>query len=221
MSAVVVVIPILARAGGMAEMLRPLAGPSSFQRTVQSALTDLPGTPIVVTSDDPEAAAAAAAIGAPQVTVHQRTVDDYALAVSAVAATYGADIVAVLEPTHPFRPRGLIARTVENLRARDHLDSVVCVRRFSANLWRARADGAIDALAAGGATSETYYQEMVGLALATRPAVLAAGRRLGDAVGFELVDQLWGLVDIRDAGTSAVAAALADHVAQFEEAVDE
>ncbi|MEC7571054.1 MAG: transferase, partial [Pseudomonadota bacterium] len=61
MSAVVVVIPVLARAGGMAEMLRPLAGPSSFQRTVQSALTDLPGSPIVVTTDDPEAAAAAAA----------------------------------------------------------------------------------------------------------------------------------------------------------------
>ena len=220
MSAVVVVIPVLARAGGVAEMLRALAGPSSFQRTIQSALNDLPTAPIVVTTDDPAVAAAATEMGA-GVIVHDRTIDDYALALSAAAAAHGAEIVAVLEPTHPFRPRGPIARTVENLRARDHLDSVVCVRRFSANLWRARADGAIDALAAGGATSETYYQEMVGLALATRPAVLAAGRRLGDAVGFELVDQLWGLVDIRDAGTSAVAAALADHVAQFEEAVDE
>lgn len=221
MSAVVVVIPVLARAGGVAEMLRALAGPSSFQRTIQSALNDLPTAPIVVTTDDPAVAAAATEMGAPGVIVHDRTIDDYALALSAAAAAHGAEIVAVLEPTHPFRPRGLIARTVENLRARDHLDSVVCVRRFSANLWRARADGSIDALAAGGGASETYYQELVGLALATRPAVLATGRRLGDAVGFELVDQLWGLVDIRDAGTSAVAAALAAHVAQFEEAVDE
>jgi hypothetical protein len=94
------------------------------------------------------------------------------------------------------------------------------VRRFKANLWQAREDGLIDALGPGGnRTVPTYYQELVGLGLATRRAVLAKGQRLGDAVGFELVDQIWGLVDIHDASSLTLAEALADHFAQLEDHV--
>ena len=108
----------------------------------------------------------------------------------------------------------LIAHSV-----RHAIDSVVCVRRFTANLWRRTVDGEILALSEGGeARDAVYFQEMVGLALAARPSLFESGRRLGDAVGFEVVDQTWALVDVRDDTGFAVAEALADRLPQLEEA---
>ncbi len=214
----VVIIPVLASAGGVDDMLRPIRGRSSFQRTIDAALAELDQVQVVVTTDDPRITAAVTAINDPRLHAHSRQIIPYTPAVSAVAEAYESDLVVVLEPTHPFRPAGLIARTVRNLRARADLDSVVCVRRFKANLWQPREDGLIDALGLGGnRTIPTYYQELVGLGLATRRHVLGNGQRLGDAVGFELVDQIWGLVDIHDATGLALAEALADHVAQLED----
>ncbi|MEK9596653.1 MAG: hypothetical protein VW057_11875 [Rhodospirillaceae bacterium] len=215
-----VIIPVLAGAGGVEDMLRPIRDRSSFQRTIEAALTELAEAMVVVTTDDAKVTAAVEALGHPRLRAHSRNIIPYTSAVSAVADDYGAEIIVILEPTHPFRPAGLIARTVANLLDRDDLDSVVCVRRFKANLWQAREGGLIDALGPGGnRTVPTYYQELVGLGLATRRGVLAKGQRLGDAVGFELVDQIWGLVDIHDASSLTLAEALADHFAQLEDHV--
>lgn len=208
-----IVVPVWAAAGGGTErLLRPLHGTSSLERTLQSAVDDLPEADIVVTTDDADVKALVRTFGH-GVIAHDREIEDYVAAVSAVSEEYEADIVAILEPTHPFRPKGLVKRTVENLAERDHLDSVVCVRRFKANLWRMESDNSIEALGSGGESRDpTYFQELVGLALATRPNLLRHGRRLGDAVGFELVDQFWGMVDIRDDTSLAVADAVADHL---------
>lgn len=217
MTAPLVVIPVLAAARSTPRLMVPIHGRSSLERTLEAALADLPDSAVVVTTDDPGIAAIAKGFGG-RVEAHARSAESYVAALAEVARGRDAEIVVVLEPTHPFRPKGLIRRTAENLAARDHLDSVVCVRRFTANLWRRTPDGEILALSEGGdARDGEYFQEMVGLALAARPHLFADGRRLGDAVGFEVVDQTWALVDVRDDTGFTVAEALADRLPQLEE----
>ncbi|GHD57262.1 hypothetical protein GCM10017083_38500 [Thalassobaculum fulvum] len=213
-----VVIPVLSAARSTPRLMAPIRGRSSLERTLDAAVADLPDSEVVVTTDDAAIRAMADGFGG-RVVPHARTAESYVDALADVARGRDAEIVVVLEPTHPFRPKGLIRRTAENLAARDHLDSVVCVRRFTANLWRRTADGEILALSEGGdGRDAVYFQEMVGLALAARPHLFEDGRRLGDAVGFEVVDQTWALVDVRDDTGFAVAEALADRLPQLEEA---
>lgn len=212
-----VVIPVLSAAPSTPRLLTPIHGRSSLWRTLDSAVADLPASTIVVTTDDAAIHASVEQYGAP-VLAHARTTTGYTQAVADVAREHGAEIVVILEPTHPFRPRGLISRTANNLGARDHLDSVVCARRFTANLWRRTSDGEILALAEGrdGQDAE-YFQEMVGLALAARASLIAKGRRLGDAVGFEVLEHTWALADMRDDVSFAAAEALADYLIRMEE----
>ena len=212
-----VVIPILSKFPSTPRLLTPIHGRSSLWRTLDSAVADLPDSPIVVTTDDAAIRASVEQYGAP-VIAHARTTGGYTQAVADVLKDYGAEIVVILEPTHPFRPRGLIRRTAENLGARDHLDSVVCVRRFTANLWRRTSDGEILALAEGrdGQDAE-YFQEMVGLALASRANLIRRDRRIGDAVGFEVLEHTWALADVRDDVSFAAAEALADYLIRMEE----
>lgn len=213
-----VIIPVLSAARSTPRLMAPIRGRSSLLRTLDSAVADLPDSTVVVTTDDEAIRAMVDGFGG-HVRSHRRTAESYVAALAEAGRDSGAEIVVVLEPTHPFRPKGLIRRTADNLAAREHLDSVVCVRRFTANLWRRTADGEILALSEGGDTRDgEYFQEMVGLALAARPSLLEAGRRLGDAVGFEVVDQTWALVDVRDDTGFAVAEALADRLPQLEEA---
>ena len=212
MSRTLVIIPVLAASKSTEAILKPLKGPSSLQRTLTAALQDLPGATIVVTTDSDAVAAQARQVGK-SVIFRDRTAESYTGALIDVLDAHSADHIAVVEATHPFRPRGLIRRTVENLIERDHLDSVVCARQFRANLWRLDGKNSIAALGPGGDRRDTtYFQEMVGLALATRPDLIRDGRRLGDAVGFEVVDQFWALVDIRDDDTHAVAELVADRL---------
>ena len=214
-----VVIPVLSAAPSTPRLLTPIHGRSSLWRTLDSAVADLPDSPIVVTTDDATIRASVEEYGAPFV-AHARSADGYTQAVADVVREYGAEIeiVVILEPTHPFRPRGLIRRTADNLGSRDHLDSVVCVRRFTANLWRRTSDGEILALAEGrdGQDAE-YFQEMVGLALAVRASLIRNNRRLGDAVGFEVLEHAWALADVRDDMSFAAAEALADTLIRMEE----
>ena len=212
-----VVIPVLSAASSTPRLLTPIQGRSSLWRTLDSAVADLPGSPIVVTTDDGAIRGSVEQYGAP-VIAHARSAGGYTQAVADVVREHGAEIVVILEPTHPFRPRGLIRRTADNLGTRDHLDSVVCVRRFTANLWRRTADGEILALDEGrdGQDAE-YFQEMVGLALAVRASVISSDRRLGDAVGFEVLEHAWALADVRDDMSFAAAEALADTLIRMQE----
>src|SRR5690606_4049353 len=126
-----VVIPVLSAARSTPRLTAPLRGRSSLERTLDAATADLPDSSIVVTTDDEAIRAMVDGFGG-RVRSHSRTAESYAAALAEAARDEAAGIVVVLEPTHPFRPRGLIRRTAENLAARDHLDSVVCVRRFTA-----------------------------------------------------------------------------------------
>jgi CMP-2-keto-3-deoxyoctulosonic acid synthetase len=220
MSGTLIIIPVLAASKSSEAILKPLRGPSSLERTLAAAIEDLPGARIVVTTDSDAVAAQARGLG-PDVTLMARSAESYTGALIDVLDAHPADHVAVVEATHPFRPRGLIRRTVENLIARDHLDSVVCSRQFRANLWRLDSGNSITALGPGGDRRDaTYFQEMVGLALATRPALIRDGRRLGDAVGFEVVDQFWALFDIQDDVTQAVAELVADRLTELRDRIE-
>jgi CMP-2-keto-3-deoxyoctulosonic acid synthetase len=220
MSRTLVIIPVLAASKSTEAILKPLKGPSSLQRTLTAALEDLPGATIVVTTDSDAVAAQARQVGK-SVIFRDRTEKSYAGALIDVLDAHPADHIAVVEGTHPFRPRGLIRRTVENLMERDHLDSVVCARQFRANLWRLDGKNSITALGPSGDRHDaTYFQEMVGLALATRPDLIRDGRRLGDAVGFEVVDQFWALVDICDGDAHAVAELVADRLTDLRDRIE-
>lgn len=216
MTGVLVIVPVLAAAPSTHVILKPLQGPSSLERTLFAAREDLPGARVVVTTDSEMVGEQA--VGVSGVELYKRQSESYTGALVEVLDFYPADHVVVVEPTHPFRPRGLIKRTVDNLIARDNLDSVVCVRQFRANLWRLESDRSISVLGRdGGRRDDTYFQEMVGLALAARPALVREGRRLGDAVGFEVVDQFWALVDIRDDATYEVAKLVSDRLTELRE----
>ena len=217
MTSPLIIIPVLSAAKSTPRLLTPIRGRSSLERTLDSAVTDLPESKIVVTTDDTDIHEFVEGVGGP-ISAHRRTSGDYAGALAEVAHLHPSEVVVVLEPTHPFRPRGLIKRTADNLAARGHLDSVVCARRFYANLWRRGRDGQIVALTEGGAARDAeYFQELVGLALATRPHLFDRGQRLGDAVGFELVEQTWALADVRDDTGFAVAEALSDSLTKLGE----
>lgn len=216
-SKTLIVIPVLGRATSTPRLTMPILGISSLERTLDSASRDLPDADIIVASDDPDIRAVADRFGG-RAQSRVRKAASYTDAIVEVLDDHAAEIVVVLEPTHPFRPAGLIARTADNLAAREHLDSVVCVRRFTANLWGVEPDGEILALSEGGERRDRlYFQELVGLALASRPSILRAGRRLGDSVGFEVVDQTWALVDVRDDVGFKVAEALAEKLPQLED----
>jgi len=218
MTDTLIIVPVLAAAPSTEVILKPLKGPSSLERTLTAAVEDLPGARVVVTTDSDEVSSQATSVAG--VEVMRRQAESYIGALNEVLDAHPADIVAVAEATHPFRPRGLIRRTVDNLVARDHLDSVVCARQFRANLWRLETDNTISFLSRGGDRRDaTYFQEMVGLALAARPDLIRAGRRLGDAVGFEVVDEFWALVDIRDEATHAVAELVADRLTELRERI--
>ena len=220
MTGTLIIVPVLAASKSTEAVLKPLRGPSSLRRTLAAAMEDLPGARIVVTTDSDAVAAEARGLGE-AVTLMERRSDSYTGALIDVLDAHMAENVAVVEATHPFRPRGLIRRTVENLIARDHLDSVVCARQFRANLWRLDPGNSITALGPGGDRRDaTYFQEMVGLALATRPALIRDGRRLGDAVGFEVVDHFWALIDIRDDVTHAVAELVADRLTDLRDRIE-
>ncbi|UUX48365.1 hypothetical protein NUH88_13180 [Nisaea acidiphila] len=219
MSDTLIIIPVYSGASSTPRIVKPLDGTSSLVRTIEAALEDLPDARIVLTADD-NAVKQQAAPYADRITIHDRTAESYTDALVDVLDAFPAEQVVVIEPTHPFRPRGLIRRTAENLAAREHLDSVVCVRQFDASLWRLDPDKTIQALGPGGdRRSSTYFQEVVGLALATRPELIREGRRLGDAVGFEVVDQFWALVDIRDDMSLAMAEMVADRFTEFRNSI--
>jgi len=219
MNDTLIIIPVYSGASSTPRIVKPLDGTSSLVRTIEAALEDLPDARVVLTADD-NAVKKQAAPYADRITIHDRTAESYLDALVEVLDAFPAEQIVVIEPTHPFRPRGLIRRTAENLAARDHLDSVVCVRQFDASLWRLDPDKTIQALGPGGdRRSTTYFQEVVGLALATRPELLREGRRLGDAVGFEVVDQFWALVDIRDDMSLAMAEMVADRFTEFRNSI--
>jgi hypothetical protein len=200
MTEAVALIPVLDEPGVLDRMTAPLDGRGGLARTIEAMHRELPEVPILVTTDSPMLRGYVAA-KFPFVRLHARTQRDYVASLVGALDTLPSDPEAVLivECTHPFRPAGLFGKLLSGLAGHRDMDSVVCVRQLKGMLWHTEADGTIfPAQELDDPSPHIFFQELVGLGLATRPRLLRIGRRLGDNVGFEVVDDIWSLSDLRD-----------------------
>jgi hypothetical protein len=197
----VALIPVLDEPRVLDRLTQPLGDHGALARTIESIRHDLPQMPIVLTTDS-YAVRDYVRQHFPNVQLHARTTRDYVLSLVGALDVMERDpvVALVVEATHPFRPAGLVRKLASALASRSQLDSVVCVRQLRGNLWQVDADGGISAAQETDTpiAPQIFFQELVGLGLATRPSLLRAGRRLGDSVGFEVVDDIWSLTDVRD-----------------------
>ncbi len=113
---------------------------------------------------------------------------------------YTADIVVLLEATHPIRPAGLIDSVVETLRS-EELDTVFTAREERHRFWRT-VDGALAPVQAEGDRprdqSQPTYKELAGMATAIQASVIRRGERLGERVGLVPVHGPATAVDLHD-----------------------
>jgi len=114
---------------------------------------------------------------------------------------YVADVVILLEITHPIREEGLIDQVIQTLLEND-LDSVFVAHEERHSFWTPDAHGALVKIG-----EEAYmprhlrkpiYREMSGLACATRAEFVRGGSRLGLRVGLVPIHGLGTIADTHD-----------------------
>jgi len=107
------------------------------------------------------------------------------------------DAVLILEPTHPFRPEGLIGNALNLLDREVGLDTVVSVVAEYGNIWTEEAGSQLRRLATP--AGRHFFREIAGLCLLTTPDTLAGDAAMGQSVGFVVVEEQWALIDIHGA----------------------
>jgi N-acylneuraminate cytidylyltransferase len=176
---------------------------------------------IIVTTDDPEVARLAkeqgaeapflrpAALSAPGVPLAAVLQD--ALARIEQDGAYRADVVVLLEMTHPVRPAGLIDRVVEALIA-EELDSVFAAREERHEFWTFASDGTLERVQPRDELPrqvlQPLYKEMGGMATAVRAELIRAGKRMGERVGLVPLRDASSLIDLHDEDGLKLAKAL-------------
>ena len=130
---------------------------------------------------------------------------------------YTADVVVLMEVTHPLRPDGLIAEVIDIL-IRENLDTVFVAREERHEFWTFDAKGELVRVGEQeGIRKDDYlpreakkplYKEMGGLATAMKTSVIRRGRRLGDRVGLMPLRDATSLVDLHDEDGMRLAEAL-------------
>jgi len=104
--------------------------------------------------------------------------------------------VLILEPSHPFRPAGLIANAIAMLERDPSLETVVSVVREYGNLWTDDGRGNLHRTTT--TLGQSFYREIAGLCLLTRPSTLSSSA-IGHDIGFVVVEEQWALIDIHGA----------------------
>ena len=111
------------------------------------------------------------------------------------------DCFVLLEVSHPMRPAGLIDRVVDALVSSD-CDSVMTAYEDRHAFWMQTPEGEIHPVAmdheATRQNRPPLFREVAGLACASRPGVVAAGRGPGRNVGIVPVRSWFGLIDTQD-----------------------
>lgn len=194
---VLAVIPVAADVGRSDLIVRDIAGASALARTVAHICEDLPEATVVVASDDDAVLDQARTLPTAPI-VLERKQRGYVECLNEVldSQRLSFELVVTVEATHPFRPKQLLRRMVTNLASRTSFDSIICVRGFDGHLWQADRKGAIASLDEDRLSSQ-YFEEVTGLGSVTRPAMWRTGRRRGDHIGFEVVDPIWSMVDLK------------------------
>ncbi len=114
---------------------------------------------------------------------------------------YAADIVVLLECTHPIRPAGLIDAVVDALETQA-LDTVFAAREERHRFWRYQDDGLIQVEREEGDRTRQQvrpiYKELAGMATAICASVIRAGDRVGARVGLVPIHSHATMVDLHD-----------------------
>jgi hypothetical protein len=124
----------------------------------------------------------------------------------------GFGAVLILEPSHPFRPRGLIAGAIDTMQREPGVDSVVSVVREYGNLWTEDDRGALHRMTTR--FGHGFFREVAGLCLLTRPATLGGVDAMGQDVAFMVVEEQWALIYIHGAEGVAMARRFHDMLSQ-------
>lgn len=117
------------------------------------------------------------------------------------------DAVLILEPSHPFRPSGLIANALGMMAKDPKLDTVVSVVREYGNLWTEDTAGNLHRTTTR--LGRSFYREIAGLCLLTKPATMATEDAIGHDIGFVVIEEQWAMIDIH--GVEGVAMARRYH----------
>lgn len=111
--------------------------------------------------------------------------------------------ILVLEPSHPFRPVGLITEAADLLAHNPALDTAVSVVPEYGNLWVADSYGHLDRIQTR--EGSVFYREIAGLTLMMRASCMDRGSLMGQDVGFIVVEEQWALIDLHEPSGLAIA----------------
>lgn len=189
--------------------------------TIEAATASRFITRIIVSTDEPAVAELAIALGAeaPFLRSSELTAVDVPLAKVLQHAllwlekneNYHADVVVLMEVTHPLRPQGLIDQVIEVLLT-ERLDSVFVAREERHAFWAFNARGELERIQPREEMPrhmlQPLYKEMGGMVTALRAELVRAGRRLGDRIGLVPVRDATSLVDLHDEDGLRLAQAL-------------
>jgi hypothetical protein len=210
----VVILPILSEQSSVERILKPINHRSSLERTIEHAIKDIPLSRIIITTNDRNIEQKVESTW-PDVILHKRKENNYIDALHTAYVDEGLDakFIVILEPTHPFRPAGLVAKAINNLASRDHLDSITAVHSISGSLWGMDSYGKLvninHDLIDNKMKDVSYMHEVRGLVLACKASVICSKQRCGEHVGFEVVEPIWAMADLHEADSIHIAAQLA------------
>jgi CMP-N-acetylneuraminic acid synthetase len=115
--------------------------------------------------------------------------------------SYIADIVVLLEITHPFREKGLITQVINTLTQKD-LDSVFTAYEEYHSFWVQSENGDLkridDDAFLPRQRKRPVYREVSGMVCATRAEFVKKGMRLGKKVGLIPLRDIHALIDTHD-----------------------
>jgi CMP-N-acetylneuraminic acid synthetase len=208
---VVAIIPVRQKDLAPQGELLALRGKPLLAYTVEAAQAAHRIDRIIVSTDGAETAELARRLGAeapflrpaelagPQVPLAR--VLQHALEWLEKEESYRADVVVLLEVSHPIRPAGLIDKVIETLLSSD-LDSVFTAYEEHHAFWTIDDYGELRPVLEGHAVTRAerrpLFRELTGLVCASRAEVVRGGQKLGQRVGLVPVRGWIGLIDTQD-----------------------
>lgn len=198
-----------------------LGGKPLISYTIESAKASRFVSRVIVTTEDPGMAQMAKELGAEAPFLRPRELAQPGVVLARVLQHallwleehegYQADVVVLLEVTHPMRPAGLLDQVIEVLLT-ENLDSVFVAREERHEFWTFNAQGSLERVQPRDEVPREFlqplYKEMGGMVTAVRAELVRAGKRLGDRIGLVPLRDCASLIDLHDEDGLKLAQAL-------------
>ena len=205
---------ILARSGSKGlknKNIRDLNGKPLIAYTINDAKSSKFIDKIIVSTDSEEIAKIANQYGAETPFLRPKEIsNDLATSEQALMhalnqlnekENYFPDIIVYLQVTEPFRPKNIIDNCIQHMLNNDKLDSVFAGHIKHKNYWE-EVDGKFVQLSQVSQSTlprqikKPVLREDTGVALATKSAVVLAGKRLGENIQIVPYEYDLGFIDI-------------------------